>query len=74
MSDDNGSLRRFVNVYLRRGHPLLDGLRDPVADGAERHLPAAPAGETIPLPAAAGMERDGGSGGPGGVALGVSRR
>ena len=45
MSDDDGSLRRFVNVYVS-GEDIrfLDGLQTPVADG----------GEVTILPAVAG--------------------
>src|ERR1019366_225853 len=58
ISDDDGSLRRFVNVYLA-GEDIrfLDGLQTPVSDGAELTI----------LPAVAGGS--GRSGGPG-----VSRR
>jgi molybdopterin synthase sulfur carrier subunit len=45
MSDDDGSLRRFVNVYLA-GEDIrfLDGLATPVADGAELTILPAVAG------------------------------
>ena len=48
LADDDGSLRRFVNVYLA-GEDIrfLDGLATPVSDGAELTiLPASPAAET----------------------------
>jgi MoaD family protein len=43
--DDDGSLRRFVNVYLA-GEDIryLDGLSTPVADGAELTILPAVAG------------------------------
>jgi sulfur-carrier protein len=43
--DDDGSLRRFVNVYLA-GEDIrfLDGLATPVADGAELTILPAVAG------------------------------
>jgi molybdopterin synthase sulfur carrier subunit len=43
--DENGSLRRFVNVYLA-GEDIrfLDGLATPVADGAELTILPAVAG------------------------------
>jgi sulfur-carrier protein len=43
--DDDGSLRRFVNVYLA-GEDIrfLDGLQTPVADGAELTILPAVAG------------------------------
>jgi sulfur-carrier protein len=43
--DDDGSLRRFVNVYLS-GEDIrfLDGLSTPVADGAELTILPAVAG------------------------------
>jgi molybdopterin converting factor small subunit len=45
MSDDDGSLRRFVNVYLS-GEDIrfLDGLATPVLDGAELTILPAVAG------------------------------
>jgi molybdopterin synthase sulfur carrier subunit len=45
ISDDDGSLRRFVNVYLS-GEDIrfLDGLHTPVADGAELTILPAVAG------------------------------
>jgi molybdopterin synthase sulfur carrier subunit len=45
ISDDDGSLRRFVNVYLA-GEDIrfLDGLATPVADGAELTILPAVAG------------------------------
>jgi sulfur-carrier protein len=45
MSDDDGSLRRFVNVYLA-GEDIrfLDGLATPVVDGAELTILPAVAG------------------------------
>jgi sulfur-carrier protein len=45
ISDENGSLRRFVNVYLA-GEDIrfLDGLQTPVADGAELTILPAVAG------------------------------
>ncbi len=45
MYDDDGSLRRFVNVYLS-GEDIrfLDGLATPVADGAELTILPAVAG------------------------------
>jgi molybdopterin synthase sulfur carrier subunit len=45
ISDDDGSLRRFVNVYLA-GEDIrfLDGLDTPVADGAELTILPAVAG------------------------------
>jgi sulfur-carrier protein len=45
ISDADGSLRRFVNVYLA-GEDIrfLDGLRTPVADGAELTILPAVAG------------------------------
>jgi sulfur-carrier protein len=45
MYDDDGSLRRFVNVYLA-GEDIrfLDGLATPVADGAELTILPAVAG------------------------------
>jgi sulfur-carrier protein len=45
MADDDGSLRRFVNVYLA-GEDIrfLDGLETPVADGAELTVLPAVAG------------------------------
>jgi molybdopterin synthase sulfur carrier subunit len=45
ISDDDGSLRRFVNVYLA-GEDIrfLDGLNTPVADGAELTILPAVAG------------------------------
>jgi sulfur-carrier protein len=45
ISDDDGSLRRFVNVYLA-GEDIrfLDGLQTPVADGAELTILPAVAG------------------------------
>ena len=44
-SDDDGSLRRFVNVYLA-GEDIrfLDGLQTPVADGSELTILPAVAG------------------------------
>ena len=44
-SDDDGSLRRFVNVYVA-GEDIrfLDGLQTPVADGAELTILPAVAG------------------------------
>ena len=43
--DDNGGLRRFVNVYVA-GEDIrfLDGLKTPVADGAELTILPAVAG------------------------------
>ena len=45
IADDDGSLRRFVNVYLA-GEDIrfLDGLATPVADGAEITILPAVAG------------------------------
>ena len=45
MYDDDGSLRRFVNVYVA-GEDIrfLDGLATPVADGAELTILPAVAG------------------------------
>jgi molybdopterin converting factor small subunit len=45
MADDDGSLRRFVNVYLA-GEDIrfLDGLQTPVSDGAELTILPAVAG------------------------------
>jgi sulfur-carrier protein len=45
ISDDDGSLRRFVNVY-HAGEDIrfLDGLQTPVADGAELTILPAVAG------------------------------
>jgi len=45
ISDDDGSLRRFVNVYLS-GEDIrfLDGLQTPVADGSELTILPAVAG------------------------------
>jgi sulfur-carrier protein len=45
MADDDGGLRRFVNVYLA-GEDIrfLDGLETPVADGAELTVLPAVAG------------------------------
>jgi sulfur-carrier protein len=45
ISDEDGSLRRFVNVYLS-GEDIrfLDGLQTPVADGAELTILPAVAG------------------------------
>jgi len=45
ISDDDGSLRRFVNVYLA-GEDIrfLDGLATPVTDGAEITILPAVAG------------------------------
>jgi MoaD family protein len=45
ISDDDGSLRRFVNVYVA-GEDIrfLDGLLTPVADGAEVTILPAVAG------------------------------
>jgi MoaD family protein len=45
MSDEDGSLRRFVNVYLA-GEDIrfLDGLATPVADGEELTILPAVAG------------------------------
>jgi sulfur-carrier protein len=45
MADDDGSLRRFVNVYLA-GEDIrfLDGLATPVVDGAELTILPAVAG------------------------------
>jgi molybdopterin synthase sulfur carrier subunit len=45
MADDDGALRRFVNVYLA-GEDIrfLDGLDTPVADGAELTVLPAVAG------------------------------
>ena len=45
ISEDDGSLRRFVNVYLA-GEDIrfLDGLQTPVADGAELTILPAVAG------------------------------
>jgi molybdopterin synthase sulfur carrier subunit len=45
ISDENGSLRRFVNVYVS-GEDIrfLDGLETPVADGAEVTILPAVAG------------------------------
>jgi molybdopterin synthase sulfur carrier subunit len=45
IADDDGSLRRFVNVYLA-GEDIrfLDGLDTPVADGAELTILPAVAG------------------------------
>jgi sulfur-carrier protein len=45
ISDDDGSLRRFVNVYVA-GEDIrfLDGLATPVADGAEVTILPAVAG------------------------------
>jgi len=45
ISDDDGSLRRFVNVYVA-GEDIrfLDGLETPVADGAEVTILPAVAG------------------------------
>lgn len=45
LSDEDGSLRRFVNVYIA-GEDIrfLDGLQTPVADGAELTILPAVAG------------------------------
>jgi len=45
ISDDDGSLRRFVNVYVA-GEDIrfLDGLQTPVADGSELTILPAVAG------------------------------
>jgi sulfur-carrier protein len=45
ISDEDGSLRRFVNVYIS-GEDIrfLDGLQTPVADGAELTILPAVAG------------------------------
>jgi sulfur-carrier protein len=45
LSDDDGSLRRFVNVYVA-GEDIrfLDGLETPVADGSELTILPAVAG------------------------------
>ncbi len=45
ISDEDGSLRRFVNVYVA-GEDIrfLDGLQTPVADGAEMTILPAVAG------------------------------
>jgi molybdopterin synthase sulfur carrier subunit len=45
LSDDDGSLRRFVNVYVA-GEDIrfLDGLQTPVADGSELTILPAVAG------------------------------
>ena len=45
LADDDGSLRRFVNVYLA-GEDIrfLDGLSTPVSDGAELTILPAVAG------------------------------
>jgi len=45
LADDDGSLRRFVNVYVA-GEDIrfLDGLETPVADGAEVTILPAVAG------------------------------
>ena len=45
ISDEDGSLRRFVNVYVA-GEDIrfLDGLQTPVADGAELTILPAVAG------------------------------
>jgi sulfur-carrier protein len=45
ISDDDGSLRRFVNIYLS-GEDIrfLDGLQTPVKDGAELTILPAVAG------------------------------
>ena len=45
ISDEDGSLRRFVNVYLA-GEDIrfLDGLQTPVADGSELTILPAVAG------------------------------
>jgi molybdopterin converting factor small subunit len=45
IADDDGSLRRFVNVYLA-GEDIrfMDGLATPVADGAELTILPAVAG------------------------------
>ncbi len=45
IADDDGSLRRFVNVYLS-GEDIrfLEGLQTPVADGAELTILPAVAG------------------------------
>jgi molybdopterin synthase sulfur carrier subunit len=45
ISDEDGSLRRFVNVYLS-GEDIrfLDGLQTPVSDGAELTILPAVAG------------------------------
>ena len=45
ISDDDGSLRRFVNVYVA-GEDIrfLDGLQTPVADGTELTILPAVAG------------------------------
>jgi sulfur-carrier protein len=45
LSDEDGSLRRFVNVYVA-GEDIrfLDGLHTPVADGAELTILPAVAG------------------------------
>jgi molybdopterin synthase sulfur carrier subunit len=45
ISDDDGSLRRFVNVYVA-GEDIrfLDGLATPVADGSEMTILPAVAG------------------------------
>ncbi len=45
ISDEDGSLRRFVNVYLSSEDiRFLDGLATPVADGAELTILPAVAG------------------------------
>ena len=45
LSDEDGSLRRFVNVYVA-GEDIrfLDGLQTPVADGSELTILPAVAG------------------------------
>jgi sulfur-carrier protein len=45
ISDEDGSLRRFVNVYLSgEDSRFLDGLQTPVSDGAELTILPAVAG------------------------------
>ena len=45
ISDEDGSLRRFVNVYLAcEDIRFLDGLQTPVADGSELTILPAVAG------------------------------
>ncbi len=45
LADDDGSLRRFVNVYLAgEDSRFLDGLATPVSDGAELTILPAVAG------------------------------
>jgi len=45
ISDEDGALRRFVNVYLAgEDFRFLDGLQTPVADGAELTILPAVAG------------------------------